>query len=114
MLQFISGETANLLVLAIALFTFGLKVFAFADALLRPANAYLAAGKLTKVKWCAIVGVAFLLNLVVFNPLSLLNLIGTVAAIVYLVDVRPALRALGDGGAIFRRKPGGSNGPTGW
>lgn len=113
MLDLLGGGT-SLLVWVIAFFTFGLKVFAFADAVLRPKNAYLAAGKLDKLKWSAIVGVALVVNLVVFNPLSFLNIIGDVAALVYLLDVRPALRALGDGGAIFRRKPGGSNGPTGW
>jgi len=78
---------------------------------LRPKAAYVAAGKLDKLKWCAIVGVALLVNLVVGNPLSFLNIIGDVAAIVYLVDVRPALRSLGDAGAIFkRRNPGGGGG----
>ena len=112
MLEFISGTSVTLVTLVIGIFTFGIKAFAFADAVLRPANAYLAAGKLDKLKWSAIVGVAFVVNLVVFNPLSFLNIIGDVAALVYLLDVRPAIRALGDGGAIFKRKPRG--GPTGW
>jgi hypothetical protein len=32
--------------------------------------------------------------MLIWSPMSFLNLIGTVAALVYLVDVRPALRAL--------------------
>ena len=58
MLELISGTSLNLLVLVIAVFTFGLKVFAIADAALRPTNAFLAAGKLTKLIWLAILGVA--------------------------------------------------------
>jgi hypothetical protein len=111
MLELFSGQSLNLLVFAIAVFTFGLKVFALADAALRPKQAFEVVGKQTKVIWLAILGVTFLVNLVVFNPLMILNVIGDVAAIVYLVDVRPALRGLGDGGAILRRK--GSGGPRG-
>jgi len=116
-LQFISGTSVNVVLLVLGVGSFALKAFALGDALLRPAPAFPAAGKLTKVKWCAIVGAAFVVNLVLFNPLNLLNLVGVVAALVYLVDVRPALQALGPGGSIRRGKGGGyggGNGPTGW
>ena len=111
MLAALTGQSAALLVWALAVLTFGFKAFAFIDAVLRPKTAYLAAGKLDKLKWSAITGVAFVVNLIIFNPLSILNVIGVVAALVYLLDVRPALRALGDGGAIFKRK--GRGGPSG-
>lgn len=111
MLAYLSGASVNLLLLAISIFTFGLKTFAFADAVLRPKNAFPAAGKLDKLKWSAITGVAFVINLVLINPINFLNIIGVIAAIIYLVDVRPALRNLGDGGAIFKRK--GRSGPSG-
>jgi len=112
MLAYVSSAGVNLIVLGLAVFTFGLKVFALGDAALRPKNAFVAAGKRTKVIWVAILAVALLVNLVVGNPLNFLNIIGDVAAIVYLVDVRPALRDLGAGGAIRRSKP--RDGPTGW
>ncbi len=38
-------------------------VFAFVDAAIRPSGAYVAAGKLTKPAWLAILGVAILLDL---------------------------------------------------
>jgi hypothetical protein len=114
LLEYVSATGVNLLLLVITLFTFVIKAFAFGDAALRPANAYLAAGKLDKVKWSAITGAAFVVALLPLSPLHFLNIIGDVAALVYLLDVRPALRSLGDGGAIRKsRKPGG-NGPTGW
>ena len=73
---------------------FALKGFCLVDALVRPAPAYLAADKNKKEFWLLILGVALLAHIVAWHPISLLNLIGTVAALVYVLDVRPAVRAL--------------------
>jgi len=70
-----------------------LSVWAFVDALIRPANAYVAAGKLTKPAWLAITAIAAVI-LYFTGPLSFFGLFTVVAAIVYLVDVRPAIRGL--------------------
>jgi hypothetical protein len=87
----------NVFFLAIAVAGFGVDVWAFVDAIIRPAPAYLAAGKLTKTKWLLILGVAVVLGLYgaaygvgvgnIFLPL-----IGFAAAAVYLTDVRPRVR----------------------
>jgi hypothetical protein len=69
------------------------KIFAFANALLYSAESYVAADKLNKATWCILLGVAVLLQLVPL-PLTLINLALTVAALVYLADVRPALAGL--------------------
>jgi hypothetical protein len=71
----------------------GLTVWAFVDALIRPAAGYVAAGKLTKPGWAAITGLA---ALVIYwqGPMSFLGLPAVIAAVVYLVDVRPAVRGL--------------------
>ena len=74
---------------------------ALADALVRPAPYYPAAGKLTKPAWVAITAVSTLL-IFATGFMRLFGLVALVASIVYLVDVRPALKAL---------KPG--NGPWG-
>ena len=73
-----------------------LKAFAFVNACLWRAEAYAAADKLTKNTWLAILGIALVLQLPILAGalFNLLNLAGIVAAIVYLVDVRPALSAL--------------------
>jgi hypothetical protein len=52
-----------------------------------------AAGKLTKPAWAAITALAAVLSYFT-SPLNFLGLLATVASIVYLVDVRPALRGL--------------------
>jgi hypothetical protein len=70
-----------------------LAVWAFVDALIRPAAAFVAAGKLTKPGWLAITGIAVLITYL-FQPMSFLGLPAVIAAVVYLVDVRPAVRGL--------------------
>jgi hypothetical protein len=72
----------------------GLTVWAFVDALVRPAAGFVAAGKLTKPGWAAITGLAALIIFWQQNPMTFLGLPAVIAAIVYLVDVRPAVRAL--------------------
>jgi hypothetical protein len=67
---------------------------AFIDSLTHPKEAYVAGDKLTKPAWCLILGLALAAHMLIWSPLSLFNLVGIVAAIVYLVDVRPTLRAL--------------------
>jgi hypothetical protein len=83
----------GLLLSALSWGTIALAAWAFVDALFRPAAAYVAAGKLTKPAWAAITALAALL-LFWRSPLSLFGLAAVVASVVYLVDVRPALRGL--------------------
>jgi hypothetical protein len=71
-----------------------LTVWAFVDALIRPAAGFVAAGKLTKPGWAAITGLAVLILFFFKNPMTLLGLPAVIAAVVYLVDVRPAVRGL--------------------
>ncbi|RBY81865.1 DUF2516 family protein [Blastococcus sp. TF02A-26] len=73
--------------------TLALAVWALGDALVRPAAGFVAAGKLTKPAWLGITALAALL-IVALGPMSFLGLPAVIAAIVYLVDVRPAVRGL--------------------
>jgi hypothetical protein len=76
-----------------------LVVWALVDALTRPPAAFVAAGKQTKQIWLAILGVCLLLCLLGFGVyLGILGAVIAVAAIVYLVDVRPAVRGMRPGG----------------
>jgi hypothetical protein len=70
-----------------------LTAWAFIDALIRPAAGFVAAGKLTKPGWAAITGIAIAV-VYFFGPMSFLGLPAIIAAVVYLVDVRPAVRGL--------------------
>lgn len=68
-------------------------IFAFINSLLYSAEAYEAAGKLTKTTWCTILGLGVALQFVAIN-LALVGLVLLIAALVYLADVRPALAGL--------------------
>jgi hypothetical protein len=103
--------------LALYVAIFGLAVWALADAVTRPAAAFISAGKRTKNFWLALT-VAGPAGAGVARPpplglglLSFLALGSAVAAIVYLVDVRPAVRP-------YSGRRGGSGGrtppPGGW
>ena len=86
----------SLITLGATLVLFVLKAWAFVDSLSHRAEAFVAADKLTKPAWTIILGVSLAAHMLLWGsgPINLLSLIGTVAAIVYLVDVRPALRSL--------------------
>ena len=84
--------------------------FALFDAAVRREDAYRAADKKTKPFWLIILGIAFVVNLL-FPILSFLPIIGLIATIVFMVDVRPAIRALPGGGRS--RRGSSSDGPYG-
>jgi hypothetical protein len=84
----------GLLLLALYVGAQALTLWAFVDALVRPAAGYVAAGKLTKPGWAAITGLAALIIFWQQNPMTFLGLPAVIAGVVYLVDVRPAVRAL--------------------
>ncbi len=101
-----SAQSVVFLVLGLA--AFAVQVAALIDCVRRRADAFVAAAKMTKQRWLIILVIAAALGFVSFlsNPLGFLNLIAFVAAAVYLVDVRPALRQVEGRG-------GGSAGPYG-
>lgn len=70
------------------------KIYAFVSAMSFSAASYDAAGKLTKPAWTIILGLAVVLQLLFFRGPTILHLAFTIAAFVYLADVRPALAGL--------------------
>ena len=83
-------------ILAIAAFV--CEVWGFADALRRPAKAFVAAGKQTKPLWLIILGVATAIGLGTAAEAGSLAVIGIlsvaafVASAVYLTDVKPKVK----------------------
>lgn len=84
----------NSITLVASLALFVVKAWMFLDSLSHRAESFVAADKMTKPAWCIILGVSLAAHMFFWQPISLLNLIGTVAALVYLVDVRPTIRSL--------------------
>lgn len=85
-------QSGIMAVITLALFV--VKGFAFVDAVSRRPETYVAADKMTKQAWTIILGLSVLAHMLFWRPLSLLNLVGIIAALVYLLDVRPAIRGL--------------------
>jgi hypothetical protein len=99
------GSVLSFIVLAVIIF----KVVVLIDAAVRPESAYRAAGKMTKQAWLIILAICVVADYLLGGPASIFTILGMVAAIVYWVDVRPALKQVsGKGG-----KSGQHMGPYG-
>lgn len=80
--------------LVVAFVLLVVKIFAFVNSLMPSNEEYEAAGKLTKTAWTLILGLGVVVQLLLGGPLGLLNIVFTIAAFVYLADVRPAIAGL--------------------
>ena len=80
--------------LVVAFVLLVVKIFAFVNSLMHSNEEYEAAGKLTKTAWTLILGLGVVVQLLLGGPLGLLNIVFTIAAFVYLADVRPAIAGL--------------------
>ncbi|MFE3633184.1 DUF2516 family protein [Streptomyces cellostaticus] len=91
-----------------------LAAFGLFDAAFRREDAFRAADKQNKVFWLIILGIALVVSYL-FSLLSILPIAGVIASIVYIVDVRPALKQVSGGGGGWGRRRGGSSsdGPYG-
>lgn len=90
----------DLLQLLLTVVVFGVEIVALIDSMIRPSKAYEAASKQSKAFWMIILGVAMAATLVLgggAGTFSIFGIIGLIAALVYLVDVRPAIRGLSRG-----------------
>jgi hypothetical protein len=72
------------------------ELFAFVNCATQRADAFSAVGSVSKGGWLALTGGALLFSLLL-GFISLFGMIAVAAALVYLLDVRPALRDAVDG-----------------
>lgn len=91
MLHVFEAESMIMLVVLLALLV--VKLFAFVNSLLYSAEAYDAANKLNKPAWTIGLGLGVVVHLVI-PEVMIVNIAFTIAAFVYLADVRPALSSL--------------------
>jgi hypothetical protein len=104
------GFTGFLGILKIILMA--LAAFGLFDAAFRREDAFRAADKQNKVFWLIILAIALVVSYL-FSILSILPIASVVASIVYIVDVRPALRQVSGGNGWGRRRGSSSDGPYG-
>ncbi len=76
-----------------------LHAWAVVDCAIRTTQAFPAADKLTKPKWLAITVFSAVISALppFYAPLAPISLAADVVALVYLVDVRPAVREISRG-----------------
>ena len=93
------GNAQQAVTLLLSLAAFAAEVFALVDCVRQRPDAFVAAGKRTKNFWTIVLGVAALLGFVSIGTFLLfsIGIIAIVAALIYLVDVRPALRQVSGG-----------------
>lgn len=82
------------IMLAVFFVLLAVKIYAFISSLTFSTESYQAAGKLTKPAWTIILGLGVVVQLLLGGGLFILSLAFTIAAFVYLADVRPALAGL--------------------
>jgi hypothetical protein len=69
-------------------------LYAFIHAAMQRPDAFTAVDKLTKGKWLGITGAAVVGLLLFRTPDTIIWIAGLVAALVYIVDVRPKVTAI--------------------
>lgn len=113
MSEILSGDHNPILIFFVVLLTAALvvEVWAFVDAIRRPAGAFVAVGKQTKPIWLIILGVASVLGFAFWylgGITSFLAVAAFVAGAIYHVDVKPKVKEIRNG-----RGGGTSYGPYG-
>lgn len=84
----------NLVVLVLWVLFLVVKGYAFIDCIRRPAAAFPAVGRQSKILWGILTGVSLLTGLLPNLTLNLLGIAGMVASLIYLFDVRPKIREI--------------------
>ena len=96
------ARTEAYLNLTLTIILFVIELVAFVHCLMQKADAFPVVGNLSKNAWVAILGGAALVTLVCGylsygQDLSIFSFVAITAALVYWLDVRPALRDVADG-----------------
>jgi uncharacterized protein DUF2516 len=81
-------EVQSSLSLVLSIVLFGVKLAALVDCVARDDSKFALVDTLPRRSWLIILGLTVAVHAVTWNPLGLLNLIGTVAALVYLAQLR--------------------------
>lgn len=86
MFDLFAVQNSIMLIISIGLFV--VKSFAVVDCLTRAESNFYVHDTLPKKTWLILLGLGLFAHLLFWEPLGLLNLAGTVAALVYLAQVR--------------------------
>lgn len=78
----------NNIMLLLTIILFAVKAFALVDCITRESARFQVIDTWPKQTWLIVLGLSLAAHVVFWGPLDLLNLAGTVAALVYLAQVR--------------------------
>ena len=81
-------EVQSSISLVLSLVLFGVKVAALVDCVARDNSKFVQVGTMPRRNWLIILAITVAHHAIDWNPLALLNLIGIVAALVYLALLR--------------------------
>ena len=90
-------DVARYINLLVLIFSLVIQAVALIHCLTQRGDGFQAIGTLPKGAWAAILAVCIVLTLLVSGAIGIFGLIGIAAALIYLLDVRPALKDLSDG-----------------
>jgi hypothetical protein len=85
----------------VLIFSVIVQVVALIHCLTQRGDGFQAIGTLPKGAWAAILAVCVLFTLLARDPTGIFSFIGIIAALIYLLDVRPGLRDLSDGKGLW-------------
>ena len=81
-------EVQSSIALVLSLVLFGVKMAALVDCVARDNSKFVQVGTMPRRNWLIILGLAVAVHAIDWNPIGILNLVGTVAALVYLALLR--------------------------
>ncbi len=81
-------EVQSSLSLVLSIVLFGIKLAALVDCVARDDSTFIRVGTMPRRSWLIILALTVTVHALTWNPLGILNLIGTVAALVYLALLR--------------------------
>ncbi|MGI9085881.1 MAG: DUF2516 family protein [Aeromicrobium sp.] len=81
-------EVQSSLSLVLSILLFVVKLAALVDCVARDDSKFVQVGTMPRRSWLIILALTVAVHALTWNPLSILNLIGTVAALVYLALLR--------------------------
>ena len=81
-------EVQSSLSLVLSLVLFGIKIAALVDCVARDNSKFIQVGTMPRRSWLIILSLTVVVHALTWSPLGILNLIGTVAALVYLALLR--------------------------
>jgi hypothetical protein len=75
------------------IFFLGMAAFGLIDVLRRPAEAFPAVERQSKIAWAAFLGISAAV-IFIFGAVNFLGIVGVIVTMFYLVDVRPKVREI--------------------